>query len=406
KMEAVISLVQERIHTQLFGVDEQLKCLGDLLDSVRDGQGGSIIVYGQEEDGRSAIVHHALEKHAHGVITHHLWLSRFGTESNALQTLLDSEASKEPRIIVVDSADDLVCKSKQALLYRLLDRAKTGPWLVLLIITNQDMISSLEKRVRSRLPNTRIFTGEAIEEEQWAGFFESLMEREKKEDKSSSSKSKKAKKVKEVREEEGKWAEFIKKFLADEEVKREQRILYKYSGHIAVVKRAINMWLVVVEAEDVEQAVNPDLDIDVSRSAFRRVVDDFRRVVEATVPSRDEVATAMNNLSRRSFCVLTAAARRLRCDPSGTIPYGKIAVDFIHQCNSVDRRMLPYSELQTFKELDRLCEVGLLAAVGSSSHSFRQIALSCPLTLLLSNIRVGCSQSPALMEWFESQPVN
>ncbi|GMR44192.1 hypothetical protein PMAYCL1PPCAC_14387, partial [Pristionchus mayeri] len=414
-MRGVMERVRARLSTRLYGVDEQLKSLGDLMSAVRGGKGGSVIVYGQEESGRSAVIDRALEQHANGVHTQHLWLSRLGTETNALQTLLDSEASKEPRIIVVDSADDLVCKSKQALLYRLLDRAKTGPWLVLLIITNQDMISSLEKRVRSRLPNARVFTGEAIGEEEWSRLFEALLteEKRKEEGKKVAAKSK-SKKGKETKSEEGKdengakWAEFVNRFLADEKVQRLVLRLYEYSGQLAVAKRVLNTWLMVLNASDVEEAMNPVADVVHSQSSFRHAIDDFCRAVEMTVPLREEMKMKISDLTHRSFCVLAAAARRIRCNPTGTFAYGKIAIDFIHQCNHVDRRMLPDSELQTFKELDRLCDSGLLAAVGpaTQAHSYRQIALNCPLLLLLTHIREHCRNAVALKEWFESQPVS
>lgn len=43
------------------------------MDAVRGGQGGSLIVYGQQEDGRSAIVNRALEEHAQGGTVLGVW---------------------------------------------------------------------------------------------------------------------------------------------------------------------------------------------------------------------------------------------------------------------------------------------------------------------------------------------
>ncbi|GMT21130.1 hypothetical protein PFISCL1PPCAC_12427, partial [Pristionchus fissidentatus] len=437
EMEAVIEKVREKMRKRQFGIEEQLKTLGDLMEGVRGGKGGSAIVFGQRESGRTAVVEEALEKHAKGVSVNRLWLSRLGTDSNALQTLVESESSSSPLIVVVDSADDLVCKSKQALLYRLLDRTKTQPWLVLLIITRQDMTSSLEKRVRSRLSNARVLMGEAMEEEKWERVVHMMLDPREGEEKENAPVAvvakggKKGKNKKETAvekgnertEEEKKWSEFVSLFLADPEVTRLKKALYEHSGNISTAKSAINLWCVIMEAEDVETAMNGESTEEVRRDAFNRLVDNWRQSIEAVVPIRDTVADAIHNIPRRTFCVLVAVARRLRCNPTGVFSYSKIAVDFMHQCNHVDKRMMVTmtgeeeeggkrmmsgSELSTFKELDRLCEMGLLAAVGgaaSQSHSFRQVSLNCSLQSLLSNVRAGC-QNSALKDWFESQPVN
>ncbi|KJH50847.1 hypothetical protein DICVIV_02997 [Dictyocaulus viviparus] len=123
-----------------------------------NGQGNACVVVGKGNSGRTSTVKAVIEELDLNEELHVISVAQLGSDKNTLKVLTD-EKEKKNCILVIEDADELAARQRQSILYLLLDAVRNKSkcnWLVFLMVQHQNFITSLEKRVRSRLPTARI----------------------------------------------------------------------------------------------------------------------------------------------------------------------------------------------------------------------------------------------------------
>ncbi|WKY00611.1 hypothetical protein Q1695_014994 [Nippostrongylus brasiliensis] len=149
----------DRISCILADVDEEKKALEGVIGRfAASGEGNACVVIGKPDSGRTTAVKNAIERFQLRAKLRVVSVAQLGSEKNALQLLTDDEDVKSC-VLLIEDADELASRQRQSLLYLLLDTTRKDSdrqWLVFLMVQHQNFVTSLEKRVRSRLPMARI----------------------------------------------------------------------------------------------------------------------------------------------------------------------------------------------------------------------------------------------------------
>ncbi|PIO62990.1 hypothetical protein TELCIR_15429, partial [Teladorsagia circumcincta] len=144
------------------------------------GEGNACVVVGKGESGRTTVVKNAVEEFELSAKLIVVSVAQLGSEKNTLQMLTDDKDVKSC-VLIIEDADELATRQRQSLLYLLLDTTRKGSdhqWLVFLMVQNQNFITSLEKRVRSRLPMARIVFQPACTLDEYVKVFGSFLGKE------------------------------------------------------------------------------------------------------------------------------------------------------------------------------------------------------------------------------------
>ncbi|ORZ33797.1 AAA ATPase domain-domain-containing protein, partial [Catenaria anguillulae PL171] len=170
----------------LIGLDSQQDQLVTLLDrTIHHHESNSVLLLGPHASGKSALLAsclaqvdashslyrlvtlhglvHTDEKLAFRSLAHQLTVTddqfdaqKFASNADALsyliRTLRSGNDTWTPLVIVLDAFDEFTLHPKQTLLYTLLDsvQGQMNPMAVVGVSTRLDVVSNLEKRVRSR----------------------------------------------------------------------------------------------------------------------------------------------------------------------------------------------------------------------------------------------------------------
>ncbi|KAK5966420.1 hypothetical protein GCK32_006274 [Trichostrongylus colubriformis] len=325
---------------------------------------------------------HSVSEYIKGLTWKQIWLkgsallkgivrAQLGSEKNTLQMLTDDKDVKSC-VLIIEDADELATRQRQSLLYLLLDTTRKGSdhqWLVFLMVQNQNFITSLEKRVRSRLPMTRIVFQPASTLDDYVNVFGRFL-------------------AVEGAETSKEWTALIKNFMADAVVLAELNYLYSADNSYTVLKKVTSAFLCLYLANESAKPLSELL----------------TEVVEMIIPRKHSLETIVRSLPMWSLCVLLCVYRRLRsCPVSAALGYRKIAQDFRRIGNTVDSRVRVPSDLAVYRELDRLVDYGLLVADPKANNVvFRRCSLNVhPKTL--GDILRGITLPMAIGYWFDTQ---
>ncbi|KHJ82322.1 hypothetical protein OESDEN_17985 [Oesophagostomum dentatum] len=238
------------------------------------------------------------------------------------------------------------------------------------MVQHQNFMTSLEKRVRSRLSTARILFHPAMTVEEYLAAFERFLGKEN--DDCS-------------RE----WSKFVGDFVSDPKVTAELNYMFSANSSYMLLKQLTSAFLCLF----------------LSRTEGTSAAELFAEAVEMIMPSKHESEGKIKSLSMWSLCVLLCVYRRLRsCPQSATVGYRKILQDFRRVGNTVDSRVRVPSDLAVYKELDRLVELGLLEADTSKANNmvFRRCSLNMN-TQNLGKILREITLPAAIEYWFETQ---
>ncbi|KAK6011813.1 hypothetical protein OSTOST_23089 [Ostertagia ostertagi] len=365
-------LVLDDMKCFIADAEEEKKALESVVSRfAASGEGNACVVVGKGESGRTTVVKNAVEEFELSAKLIVVSVAQLGSEKNTLQMLTDDEDVKSC-VLIIEDADELATRQRQSLLYLLLDTTRKGSdhqWLVFLMVQNQNFITSLEKRVRSRLPMARIVFQPASTLDEYVKVFGSFLGIE------SSGTTKE-------------WSKFVADFLTDTAVLAEMNYLFSTDNSYAVLKRVASAFLCLYLAKDSSQPVNQIL----------------TEAVEMILPRKHSLEPIVRSLSMWSLCVLLCVYRRLRsCPVSAALGYRKIAQDFRRIGNTVDSRVRVPSDLAVYRELDRLVDYGLLVADSKANNVvFRRCSLNVH-SKTLGEILRGVTLPMAIGYWFDTQ---
>ncbi|KAK6740555.1 hypothetical protein RB195_008797 [Necator americanus] len=355
-------------------VEEEKRLLEGVVSRfAASGEGTACVVVGEPGSGRTTTVKNAVQQFQLDAELRIISVAQLGSDKNALELLTAGKDMKRC-VLVVEDADELASRQRQSLLYLLLDTTRKNcdhQWMVFLMVQQQNFITSLEKRVRSRLSAARILFHPATTIEDYMTAFWRFLGKEKDE-----------------RSEE--WKKFVIDLSSDPTVISELNYMFSANGSYFLLKQLTSAFLCLYLTNKGDLAA-PEL---------------FAEAVEMIMPSRHESEYKVKSLSMWSLCVLLCVYRRLRsCPQSATVGYRKILQDFRRVGNTVDSRVRIPSDLSVYKELDRLVELGLLEANTKTTNMvFRRCSLNIniqSLGTILRDIKL-----PAAIEyWFETQAV-
>ncbi|VDO51836.1 unnamed protein product [Haemonchus placei] len=354
------------------GADEEKKALESIVSRfATSGEGNACVVVGRGESGRTTVVKNAVEEFELSAKLIVVSVAQIGSEKNTLQLLTDGEDLKSC-ILIIEDADELAARQRQSLLYLLLDTTRKGSdhqWLVFLMVQNQNFITSLEKRVRSRLSMARIVFQPASSLDEYIEAFGSFLGKENPE----------------VSKE---WRNFVMEVTADTAVLAELKYLFSTDNSYAVLKKVTSAFLCLYLANEDATPVS-------------KLVTD---AVEMILPRTHSLEAIVRSLSLWSLCVLLCVYRRLRsCPVSTAVGYRKIAQDFRRIGNTVDSRVRVPSDLAVYRELDRLVDYGLLIADSKANNVvFKRCSLNVHSKTLGELLR-GVTLPMAIGYWFDTQ---
>ncbi|KIH49306.1 hypothetical protein ANCDUO_20619 [Ancylostoma duodenale] len=335
-------------------VDEEKRLLEGVVSRFAvSGEGTACVVVGEPCSGRTTTVKGAVEEFQLDAKLQVISVAQLGSDRNALQLLTTGEDMKRC-VLVVEDADELATRQRQSLLYLLLDMTRKNSdhqWL--------NFMTSLEKRVRSRLSTARILFHPALKIEDYVAAFETFL----------------GKATEQCSKE---WEAFVTAFISDPSVRAELEYVYSANASYTLLKQLTSAFLCLY-LDNIEGVPPAEL---------------FAEAVEMVMPT----------LSMWSLCVLLCVYRRLRsCPQSATVGYRKILQDFRRVGNTVDSRVRVPSDLAVYKELDRLVELGLLEADTKANNMvFRRCSLNMN-TQNLGKILREITLPAAIEYWFETQ---
>ncbi|KAL6728800.1 hypothetical protein Aduo_010535 [Ancylostoma duodenale] len=353
-------------------VDEEKRLLEGVVSRfAASGEGSACVVVGEPCSGRTTTVKGAVEEFQLDAKLQVISVGQLGSDRNALQLLTNGENMKRC-VLVVEDADELATRQRQSLLYLLLDMTRKNSdhqWLVFLMVQQQNFMTSLEKRVRSRLSTARILFHPALKIEDYVAAFETFL----------------GKATEQCSKE---WETFVTAFISDPFVRAELEYVFSANASYTLLKQLTSAFLCLY-LDNVEGAPAAEL---------------FAEAVEMVMPSKHEAESKVKSLSMWSLCVLLCVYRRLRsCPQSATVGYRKILQDFRRIGNTVDSRVRVPSDLTVYKELDRLVELGLLEADTKANNMvFRRCSLNMN-TQNLGKILREITLPAAIEYWFETQ---
>ncbi|EYC25839.1 hypothetical protein Y032_0011g1416 [Ancylostoma ceylanicum] len=353
-------------------VDEEKRLLEGVVSRfAASGEGTACVVVGEPCSGRTTTVEGVVEEFQLDAKLQVISVAQLGSDRNALQ-LLTTGADMKRCVLVVEDADELATRQRQSLLYLLLDMTRKNSdrqWLVFLMVQHQNFMTSLEKRVRSRLSTARILFHPALKIEDYIAAFEMFL----------------GKATEHCSKE---WETFVATFISEPSVRAELEYAYSANGSYTLLKQLTTAFLCLY-LDNVEGASAAEL---------------FAEAVEMVMPSKHEAESKVKSLSMWSLCVLLCVYRRLRsCPQSATVGYRKILQDFRRIGNTVDSRVRVPSDLAVYKELDRLVELGLLEADTKANNMvFRRCSLNMN-TQNLGKILREITLPAAIEYWFETQ---
>ncbi|RCN51517.1 hypothetical protein ANCCAN_02183, partial [Ancylostoma caninum] len=293
-------------------VDEEKRLLEGVVSRfAASGEGTACVVVGEPCSGRTTTVKGAVEEFQLDAKLQVISVAQLGSDRNALQLLTTGEDMKRC-VLVVEDADELATRQRQSLLYLLLDMTRKNndhQWLVFLMVQQQVFLSdvkrfyllrqffvpknfmtSLEKRVRSRLSTARILFHPALKIEDYVAAFEMFL------GKATENCSKE-------------WETFVAALISDPSVRTELEYVYSANASYTLLKQLTSAFLCLY-LDNVEGAPAGEL---------------FAEAVEMVMPSKHEAESKVKSLSMWSLCVLLCVYRRLRsCPQSATVGYRKI----------------------------------------------------------------------------------
>lgn len=353
-------------------VDEEKKAIESVVSRFAAcGEGNACVVVGKADSGRTTVVKNAVEEFELSAKLKVVSVAQLGSEKNTLQMLTDDNDIKSC-VLLIEDADELASRQRQSLLYLLLDTTRKGSdrqWLVFLMVQHQNFITSLEKRVRSRLPMARIVFQPASTLTDYVKAFGSFLGAENSECSLA-------------------WIKFLRDFLADSSVLAELKYLFSADNSYAVLKRVTSAFLCLYIASE----------------SNRPASELFSDAVDMVLPRKHSLEPIIRSLPLWSLCVLLCVYRRLRSSPvSAAVGYRKIAQDFRRVGNTVDSRARVPSDLAVYRELDRLVDYGILIADTKANNIvFRRCSLNVHSKTLGEVLR-GITLPVAIGYWFDSQ---
>ncbi|WKY00609.1 hypothetical protein Q1695_014994 [Nippostrongylus brasiliensis] len=362
----------DRISCILADVDEEKKALEGVIGRfAASGEGNACVVIGKPDSGRTTAVKNAIERFQLRAKLRVVSVAQLGSEKNALQLLTDDEDVKSC-VLLIEDADELASRQRQSLLYLLLDTTRKDSdrqWLVFLMVQHQNFVTSLEKRVRSRLPMARIVFRPASSFDDYVSSFGIFLGLEG-ENMSSE------------------WLKFVNGFIASSPDRAELNYLFSADNSYSILKKVASIFLCFYIA-----------DTD-NKSASDLLTD----AVEATLPRTHMLEPIIKSLSMWSLCVLLCVYRRLRSSAvSASVGYRKVVQDFRRIGNTVDSRVRVPSDLSVYREIDRLVEYGILVADSKARNDvFRRCSLNMH-SKTLGDILRGITLPMAIGYWFDSQ---
>ncbi|CAJ0942799.1 unnamed protein product, partial [Mesorhabditis belari] len=398
--DRLLNEVTSHIDSKLVGLDENISRLEQLFARfLKDGQGESIVIAGPRQSGRSTAIEKALNKTPGNkkVVVMDVWL--MGAEARKLNNFLDSQASEdeenspvgrkskgrtaktksainknvEKTIIVVRGVDELVARSKQALLYRLLNATRTQPWLVLLIVNRQDFVMSLEKRIRSRISSKKMQFGSMTN---FDVYFRScgellgpLLKRKS-------------------------WK--MEKVLSDKNIKALFKGLFQIDPSVIRLKSILSIWVENILS-------NPDLNV-------QQQADFLDNAIKFSLEINSRLLPNILALSTRTHALILCILRRARYQmDDGRISYWRIITDYKQMCKAASNdRLSVTNDVELYKELDQLCELRIIdvtAERGCTNLEYKRATLSCCPSALEKELE-ACDIPTDIKKWAEGQPTN
>ncbi|KIH46023.1 hypothetical protein ANCDUO_23927 [Ancylostoma duodenale] len=240
-------------------VDEEKRLLEGVVSRfAASGEGTACVVVGEPCSGRTTTVKGAVEEFQLDAKLQVISVAQLGSDRNALQLLTNGENMKRC-VLVVEDADELATRQRQSLLYLLLDMTRKNSdhqWL--------NFMTSLEKRVRSRLSTARILFHPALKIEDYVAAFATFL----------------GKATEQCSKE---WETFVTAFISDPSVRAELEYVYSANASYTLLKQLTSAFLCLY-LDNVEGAPAAELFAE----AVEMVMPNFRRIGN-TVDSRVRV---------------------------------------------------------------------------------------------------------------------
>ncbi|KAJ1363478.1 hypothetical protein KIN20_023355 [Parelaphostrongylus tenuis] len=224
----------------LVNVEEEKKLLEGIVSRfAMTGRGSACMVIGKCASARTTTITTVVEKFGLAAKLRVISVAQLGSENNAVKLLIDEENIKNC-ILIIEDADELAARQRQSLLYLLLDEKRESnarQWLVFLMVQHQDFITSLEKRVRSRLPIARIVFQPALNMDDYMAAFGKLLGKERTECSSE-------------------WLEFVKDIMTNSAVTAELNYMHSVDSSYALLKRTTSAFLCLYSADKASRPVS------------------------------------------------------------------------------------------------------------------------------------------------------
>ncbi|CAI4232298.1 unnamed protein product [Auanema sp. JU1783] len=341
-----------KLDDEYVGLEAQQEGLNILFERwTKSGKGESCIVTGPTGSGRTMAVGRAINTYIPDAKQcNYICVAQMGSDAT-IHDLIKGK-SNEKRIIIIEDADELAARSRQTLLFTILDSTRSLPWLVILMTNRQDFVTVLEKRVRSRLSSIKfICKGAQTAEEYYKAFMQFLTCGNHKD-----------------------WEKFAKNMLKQSDSYRcDISYFFQLTTSYGQLKNFVAVFLsILAGTEDLEKDFKEAWDI----------------ALGSVMPHKNPLTHLIQDLSLRALCVLLCIHRRLRVSPNANISYRKVLTDYKHLCKTADGRMTVPNDEIIYKEIDRLIHLGLCdASLKHNNISFRRVSLHIDLEALNNTLK-------------------
>uniref|UniRef100_A0A7E4ZTE0 ORC4_C domain-containing protein n=1 Tax=Panagrellus redivivus TaxID=6233 RepID=A0A7E4ZTE0_PANRE len=151
------------IEDSLIGLDNQLESLTNVFDRfVVSKEGCSCLLLGPPQSGKTAMINQVRQKvyPSSNVVI----IDGFFCDDAAGTNLLGDDFENQ-KLIIVDNFEQFTQRNRQQLLYTIINKACASKCLVIFCSRDMTATDNVEKRVRSRMGNLKIFstTDEVVE---------------------------------------------------------------------------------------------------------------------------------------------------------------------------------------------------------------------------------------------------
>uniref|UniRef100_A0AC34QZ82 Uncharacterized protein n=1 Tax=Panagrolaimus sp. JU765 TaxID=591449 RepID=A0AC34QZ82_9BILA len=147
------------ISDKLIDLEDQIRDLETIFnDFVNNQVGRTCLIVGPRLSGKTSLINHVCKMFGNRIMNR--WIKtidgRFYDDSDGTVLLKEIDDSDEMTVLIIDNFEQFAMRSRQQLLYTIMNQVCASKYLVLLTSCDFSCVERFEKRVRSRIAQRKI----------------------------------------------------------------------------------------------------------------------------------------------------------------------------------------------------------------------------------------------------------